>query len=213
MTRHLLNIYQILLDEYGLRNKWFGESADEIIIGAILTQNTNWLNVEKALANLRADKLLSLQKISTMQPGELATYIRPSGYHNQKAGRLISVARSLTSHSIPSEPDEFREYLLSLKGIGPETADCILLYAYNHPFFVIDAYTIRIFNRLGFCSVNTNYSDLQVWFMSYLPKDTKLYNEYHALLIKHAKEHCLKKPKCTYCPLHELCNYAINQVE
>jgi endonuclease-3 related protein len=213
MTKHLRKIYQLLLEEYGLRNKWFGETADEIIIGAILTQNTNWTNVEKALANLRTANLLSLDTICKMEPSELANYIRPSGYHNQKSVRMISIANALTNDVIPQDPAEFRKYLLSLKGIGPETADCILLYAHHIPVFVIDAYTIRIFNRLGLCSDKVTYHDLQNWFMQYLPYDTKLYNEYHALIIKHAKVHCLKKPMCTHCPLQDLCNYAKNIAE
>ena len=213
MTRHLHKIYQHLLDAYGLRNKWFGETADEIIIGAILTQNTNWLNVEKALANLRAENLLSLSLISKMEPSRLATYIRPAGYHNQKAITLISVATSLTTDILPSEPTEFRKYLLALKGIGPETADCILLYAHQIPIFVIDAYTIRVFSRLGLCLETIKYHALQAWFMQYLAPDSRLYNEYHALIIKHAKEHCTKQPKRANCPLFDLCNYAINHVE
>jgi endonuclease-3 related protein len=213
MTRHLIKIYQRLLDEYGLRNKWFGESADEIIIGAILTQNTNWLNVEKALANLRAEHLLDFTLIGKLQPSELSVHIRPSGYHNQKAARLIAVAQALTTDTLPTDPVEFRKYLLALKGIGPETADCILLYAYHIPSFVIDAYTIRIFSRLGLCAETIKYHDLQAWFMQYLQPDARLYNEYHALIIKHAKEHCLKKPKCTDCPLLDICNYGMNQVE
>lgn len=213
MTKQLLIIYHILLNEYGLRNKWFGETADEIIIGAILTQNTNWLNVEKALANLRKDDLLSLTKIAGMDASDLAVYIRPSGYHNQKSSRLISIAQSLTTDDIPAEPEAFRKYLLSLKGIGPETADCILLYAYEIPVFVIDAYTIRIYSRLGFCADNVKYHDLQAWFMHALPSDTKLFNEYHALIIKHAKEHCQKKPLCIKCPLADICAYKTGQMD
>jgi len=213
MTKHLLKIYQLLLEEYGLRNKWFGETADEIIIGAILTQNTSWLNVEKALANLRTAKLLSLDAIRKMEPSELAQYIRPSGYHNQKSARLIAIANALTHDVIPPDPADFRNYLLSLKGIGPETADCILLYTYHIPIFVIDAYTIRIFSRLGLCSDKITYHDLQNWFMQFLPVDTKLNNEFHALIIKHAKTHCLKQPKCVSCPLQELCEYAVNTTE
>lgn len=121
MTKHLLKIYQLLLYEYGLRNKWFGETADEIIIGAILTQNTNWLNVEKALANLRADHLLLLPSISKMQPDKLAEYIRPAGYPNQKAARLISIALALTNDALPQEPFEFRKYLLALNGIDRQS--------------------------------------------------------------------------------------------
>jgi endonuclease-3 related protein len=208
MTKLLLNIYDTLLTEYGYRHKWYGDTKDEIIIGAILTQNTNWSNVEKALANLRDRNLLSLNTLSQMQPDELAPIIRPSGYHNQKAQRLIEISQSLTQDVLPSQPTELRKYLLSLKGIGNETADCIMLYAYGHPYFVIDAYTIRIFSRLGLCSDKVTYSQLQSWFMQYLKPDVTLYSEFHALLINLAKKACNKKPKCTLCPLKDICKYA-----
>jgi endonuclease III related protein len=213
MIKLLHRIYQILQEEYGYRHKWYGDSPDEIIIGAILTQNTNWSNVEKALANLRDKNLLSLPALAKLQPSELAPVIRPSGYHNQKAARLISVAQSFTTDTIPAEPEEFRKYLLSLKGIGPETADCILLYAYNIPIFVIDAYTIRIFSRLGLCSPNVAYHQLQDWLMQYLEKDVSLYSEFHALLINLAKTACQTKPKCSLCPLQDFCYYALNHIK
>lgn len=213
MTKFLHKVYRILLEEYGYRNKWYGDTKDEIIIGAILTQNTNWLNVEKALANLRSLNLLSLPSIAKMNPEKLAFLIRPSGYHNQKANRLISVANSLTTDILPDKPDELRFYLLSLKGIGPETADCIMLYAYGYPYFVIDAYTTRIFSRMGLCSETVSYQKLQSWFMQYLEPDIKVYSEFHALLINLAKSACLKAPKCPGCPLQELCMYAINNPE
>lgn len=208
MTKLLHRIYRILLEEYGYRHKWYGDSSDEVIIGAILTQNTNWSNVEKSLANLRAENLLSLKSISLLQPSELAPVIRPSGYHNQKGQRLINIAKSLSKDVLPTDPDDLRKYLLSLKGIGPETADCIMLYAYGIPIFVIDAYTIRIFSRLGQCSPKVTYHELQKWFMQYLKPDVKLYGEFHALLINLAKTACLTKPKCSICPLQKLCNYA-----
>jgi endonuclease-3 related protein len=210
MTKLLHRIYSILLEVYGYRNKWYGDTKDEIIIGAILTQNTNWANVEKALANLRAQNLLSLPALAKMQPEELSCIIRPSGYHNQKAQRLIFIARSLIQDILPSEPSELRKYLLSLKGLGPETVDCILLYVYGVPIFVIDAYTIRVFSRMGLCSEKVTYLQLQSWFMQYLEADVTLYSEFHALLIKLAKTACLVKPKCPQCPLQELCSFGIN---
>jgi endonuclease III related protein len=210
MTKLLHRIYRILLEEYGHRHKWYGDTADEIIIGAILTQNTNWTNVEKALANLRDRNLISLAGLAIIKPEELALVIRPSGYHNQKALRLISTAQALTADILPPDPDDLRRYLLSLKGLGPETADCIMLYAYGIPIFVIDAYTIRIFSRLGLCSETVKYRQLQDWFMQYLEKDVSLYSEFHALLIKLAKTACLKKPKCSLCPLQEFCAFALN---
>lgn len=209
MTKLLHRIYRILLEEYGHRHKWYGDTADEIIIGAILTQNTNWTNVERALANLRNRNLISLARLAIIKPEELALVIRPSGYHNQKALRLISTAQALTADILPPDPDDLRRYLLSLKGLGPETADCIMLYAYGIPIFVIDAYTIRIFSRLGLCSETVKYRQLQDWFMQYLEKDVSLYSEFHALLIKLAKTACLKKPKCSLCPLQEFCAFAL----
>jgi endonuclease III related protein len=213
MTKLLHKIYRILLESYGYRHKWYGDTADEIIIGAILTQNTNWTNVEKALASLRSHNLLSLPAIAGQLPAELAPVIRSAGYHNQKAERLVSIARTLTSTALPDEPVDRRKFLLSLTGLGPETVDCILLYAHGIPVFVIDAYTIRIFNRMGLCSDQVSYHHLQNWFMQYLKPDITLYSEFHALLIKLAKTACLKQPKCRQCPLQELCNYAINQQE
>jgi len=210
MTKLLHRIYQILSEEFGYTHKWYGDTKDEIIIGAILTQNTNWTNVEKALANLRALNLLSLPALAGMKPEKLAPIIRPAGYHNQKATRLISIAKSLIKDTLPAKPDELRKYLLSLKGLGPETVDCIMLYAYGHPYFVIDAYTIRIFSRMGLCLDKVTYHELQDWFMQYLEPDVTLYSEFHALLIKLAKTTCLKKPKCTICPVQEFCNAAIN---
>jgi endonuclease-3 related protein len=210
MTKLLHRIYRILLEEFGYRYKWYGETKDEIIIGAILTQNTNWSNVEKSLANIRAENLLSLDALAQIRPEKLAPIIRSSGYHNQKSQRLIEVAKSLSTNQIPTDATEFRQYLLSLKGIGPETADCILLYAYGIPIFVIDAYTIRIFSRLGFCSDQVKYHTLQSWFRQYLEPDVSLYSEFHALLIKLAKTACLKKPNCALCPLQQLCNYGLN---
>jgi len=204
-SEFLLNIYHILLQAYGYRNKWFGDTRDEIIIGAILTQNTNWLNVEKSLSNLRNANLLSLSEISKLPIQALAQQIKPSGYHNQKAQRLIEIAGKLLTDELPTDFAGRRKYLLSLKGLGPETTDCILLYADQIPVFVIDAYTIRIFSRLGLCSDKVKYHDLQHWFCVHLPEDLKLYQEFHALLIKLAKTACLKKPRYSLCPLQALC--------
>ena len=204
----LQEIYDLLSAEYGRRNKWWSDSIDEIVIGAILTQNTNWLNVEKALANLRLANLISLPDLAKVDASDILQHVRPSGYHNQKSKVLIGVSQAILSYQGSITIAEMRPWLLSLKGIGPETADSILLYAYRLPIFVIDAYTIRIFSRLGFCAAKISYHELQAWFMQYLPEDTDLYREYHALLISHAKAFCLKKPRCTGCPLAAICDYS-----
>jgi endonuclease-3 related protein len=209
MTKHLLQIFRILLEEYGPQHWWPGETQDEIIIGAILTQNTNWSNVEKAISNLKADDLLSLSALSKADPKTVAACIRPTGYYNQKAERLVQVSNALKNLISPAVGYELRQFLLSLKGIGPETADSILLYAYNLPYFVIDAYTQRIFCRLGLADSTSRYHELQNLFMQHLEADSTLYNEYHALLVRHAKVHCRKQPDCRNCPLIQLCSFAL----
>ncbi|MDD2229754.1 MAG: endonuclease [Candidatus Cloacimonetes bacterium] len=206
-TKRLQEIFELLCAEHGRRNKWWSESIDEIIIGAILTQNTNWLNVEKSLTNLRAAEKLGMVALAKADAVEIAELIRPSGYHNKKSRVLIDVSQAISNYQGTYNTADFRHWLLSLKGIGPETADSILLYGYRLPIFVIDAYTIRIFSRLGLCSAKISYHELQHWFMQHLLPDTDLYREYHALLISHAKAFCLKKPKCAACPLVAICCY------
>lgn len=170
----------------------------EIIIGAILTQNTNWKNVEKALYNLNKNDLIDVKKIKRIKKERLAELIKPAGYYNQKAERLKIISEFLSKNKIPT-----REQLLDVKGIGPETADSILLYAYNKPFFVIDAYTKRIFERLGYKA--GNYDEWQRLFMNNLPEDTELFKEYHALLVELGKNYCKKRPICKRCPIKEIC--------
>lgn len=208
ITKRLQEIFELLRAEYGRRNKWWSDSIDEIIIGSILTQNTNWLNVERALVNLRSAHKLSLLELGHADVAELAQLIRPSGYHNQKSKVLISVSQAILSYQGEYNIADFRPWLLALKGIGPETADSILLYGYKLPIFVIDAYTIRIFSRLGLCDAKISYLKLQAWFMQHLKPETDLYREFHALLISHAKAFCQKKPKCTRCPLAAMCLFA-----
>ena len=170
----------------------------EIIIGAILTQNTNWKNVEKALYNLSKSNMLDADKIIKSKKEKIAKLIRPAGYYNQKAGRLKIVAKFILKNKAPT-----RGQLLEVNGIGPETADSILLYAFNKPFFVIDAYTKRIFGRLG-CKKD-GYDEWQKLFMDNLPSDVKLFNEYHALLVELGKNYCKKKPVCGVCPVKGIC--------
>lgn len=210
MTKHLHQIYQILFEEFGPQHWWPGETKDEIIIGAVLTQNTNWTNVEKVIANLKAENLLYLPALAKASSAKVAECVRPSGYYNQKAERLIQISKALTGCEIPKKCSDFRTYLLSLKGIGPETADSILLYAYAYPYFVVDAYTRRIFSRLGFVQSNSSYYEVQKFFMQHLEPDVPLFNEYHALLVKLAKVSCKKLPDCILCPLRDICSYAIN---
>ena len=187
----------------------------EIIVGAILTQNTSWHNVEQALAALSARQALDLPALLALDVDELAELIRPSRYFNQKAHRLQDIARYIdenyrgsTAALLRRPAVLLRRELLSLKGIGPETADSILLYAAQYPFFVVDAYTQRICSRLGLAAANVTYAKLQTLFMDKLPADDDLFNEYHALLVKHATAYCRTKPLCDSCVLKKHCQYA-----
>lgn len=183
--------------EFKHKNKSYAEKF-EISVGAILTQSTSWKNVEKALQNLRNRGVLSREGIIKLSTKELAEIIRPSGYHNQKALKLKAFAEFKGKIA--------RDSLLNIRGIGPETADSILLYAYNIPVFVIDAYTRRIFSRIN-PEFSLNYDELQSLFHSSLPHDSRIFNEYHALIVKHAKQHCRKNPVCSGCPLLSVCEY------
>ncbi len=187
----------------------------EVIFGAILTQNTNWKNVEKAIAELNRNDLIDVKKISKIDAKKLALLIKSSGYHNQKAKKLKNFCDFLSKNYdgnlkklFKKEIKELREQLLSINGIGPETADSIILYAAKKPVFVIDAYTKRILSRIG-CKEKT-YDDLQKLFMNSLPNNENLFNEYHALLVELGKNICKKSPLCGKCPISEHCNYYRN---
>jgi len=180
----------------------------EVIIGTILTQNTSWKNAEKAVRALIHAGALDAGKIRRLPQRPLARLIRSSGYYNQKAERLKLVSAYFVEHfsrfrkrSGLSATARLREELLAIKGIGPETADSILLYAFQKPVFVVDAYTRRIFHRLGLCGEKASYGEIQELFHRSLPRDQRLFNEYHALLVEHAKRHCSKQPLCSACPL------------
>ena len=203
LSKMIKHIYNILFKTYSNQNWWpttTKQKQFEIIIGTILTQNTSWKNAEKAVANLKNNNLISPNKILKTNKTKLAKLIKSSGYFNQKAERLKIISRFYLENRNPT-----REQLLKVKGIGPETADSILLYAYNKPSFVVDLYTKRIFSRLGICRQDYKYESVRQLFMSNLPKDQKLFNEYHALIVKLAKEHCRKKPVCGGCPLAKSC--------
>lgn len=213
MTTHetLTEIYQSLYDTFGPQHWWPGDSQFEIITGAILTQNTSWANVEKAIANLIAADCLDAGKLHNLEPSQLAELIRPAGYFNIKAKRLKSFLSWLFENYEGSlrnlesiDTQSLREELLSVKGIGCETADSILLYAFERPIFVIDAYTARITVRHGLIEPGADYQQLQDLFESNLPQDIQLFNEYHALIVRVGKEFCKPKAKCPSCPLNKL---------
>lgn len=207
----LLDIYRRLLAFYGPQGWWPAETPFEMCIGAILTQATAWRNVELAIARLKDNDLLSPGSLMAAGEEVLADLIRPSGYYRQKAARLISLDRYILSRGSSmdwlkqEDPKELRQELLAVNGIGPETADSILLYAGNHPVFVVDAYTRRILHRLGLIQASLDYHRIQQLFMDQLPKDPALYQEYHALIVALGKEACNPKPRCGLCPLRDLC--------
>ncbi len=211
ISEQLTEIYQLLFDRFGPQHWWPGQTKFEIITGAILTQNTNWANVEKAIKNLESANLLTPEKLHNLDTPQLAELIKPAGYYNVKAKRLKNFlnwffenhAGQLTSLQKLST-DQLREQLLAVTGIGRETADSILLYAFDRQIFVVDAYTARIAVRHGLIEPGADYEQIREFFQSNLPPDTKLFNEYHALLVRLGKEFCKPKPQCDNCPLNEL---------
>ena len=204
-------IYKKLHDHFGPQHWWPGDSAFEMMVGAVLTQNTSWQGAAKAIVNLKEAGVLSLDGLRSLPPKNLATLIRPAGYFNLKEQRLRNLLDMIAEgpgslEALMAMPiQEARQDLLAVKGVGPETADSILLYAGDHPIFVIDAYTFRVMGRHGLKTQKMSYSDLQAWFMDRLPSEAQLFNEYHALLVRVAKVHCLKsQPLCEGCPLEPL---------
>ena len=207
----LTEIYNILLKHFGPQHWWPGDTPFEIAVGAILTQNTNWENVEKAIINLKKERVLKARTLHDMSHKKLAALIRPAGYFNIKAKRLKNFLSFLSNHyrgSMKSMKEEniyvLRESLLNVNGIGPETADSILLYALEKPVFVIDAYTKRILHRHKIASDRTTYHEMQDFFQGCLTADADFYNEYHALIVMTGKHYCKPKPKCSGCPLKSL---------
>ena len=208
MNDKLLDIYRILFDHYGPREWWPAETPFEVVVGAILTQNTAWRNVEMAITNLKQFGPLAPEALFRLPEETLAEAIRPSGYYRQKGKRLRNFLAMLSDQfdcrlealfDLPTET--LREELLALSGIGPETADSILLYAAGRPVFVIDTYTIRILSRHELLPEETSYVEAQEWVADNLPEDVQLFNEFHALLVNVGKDFCRPRPKCSGCPL------------
>jgi endonuclease-3 related protein len=209
MNNKLSAIYSALFDYFGPQYWWPGETPFEVMVGAVLTQNTNWHNVSRAIANLKADNLLSLSALVALPKEELAERIRPAGYYNLKAGRLKNLLLFIDGRYhggmedfLAQDTETLRRLLLEVKGIGPETADSIMLYAAHKPVFVVDAYTHRILFRHGLIAEDDGYHEIQEMFHDALPQEVPLYNEYHALLVQLGKEFCKKtRPRCSSCPL------------
>lgn len=208
----LVFIYNRLLRRYGHQGWWPADEAFEIIVGAILTQNVAWTNVEKALANLKEVGCLTPKQLRQLPIEDLASLIRSSGYFNAKAKKLKAFAHHLSLYHdsldamFRKEISSLRYELLTIYGIGEETADDIILYAANKPSFVIDMYTRRIMNRVGIHPESESYHGYKALFEDNVPRDAAVYNEFHALLDRHAAEICRKRPLCTQCCLLDSCN-------
>jgi endonuclease-3 related protein len=212
----LLAVYQRLYDRYGPQHWWPAETSLEMIIGAILTQSAAWTNVEKAIDNLKASGCLSVERLRSMPQEKLARLIYPSGYYNVKAGKIRAFVDWLAEEYggdldrlFALDTAELRNELLSVHGVGEETADSIILYAAHQPIFVIDAYTRRIITRLGLAPQKDSYAAFQALFVDNLSHDETLFNEYHALLVQHGKTVCRKNPLCPDCCLSRLCPTSI----
>lgn len=212
MRKKLLKLYDDLYAEYGELNWWPAETPFEIIIGAILGQATAWGNAAKAINNLKAANVLDPKGMSQLSQDELETLILPSGYYRAKAKKVRAFLTHLQAYHnnqlnslFDQELPTLREELLSIYGIGEETADCILLYAAKKPSFVVDTYTYRLFERLGWFTGKFHYGRLRGIFMENLPHDRQMFNQYHALIVRHGARVCQKTPQCDKCMLRSQC--------
>ena len=208
MRQRLLGVFERLLSAFGERHWWPGDSPLEIMVGAILTQNTSWRNVERAIGNLKAAGLLDMGALDRIGEERLAEVIRPAGFYRVKSRRLKAFISEfqrayggVIEHTGGVPTEKLRDHLLSVKGVGPETADSILLYALNRPVFVVDAYTRRFLRNHGLYEGPPGYHEVQRFFMDNLPEDTSLFNEFHALIVRLCQGLCKKRPLCDACPL------------
>ncbi len=208
------DIHDHLYAAFGPQHWWPAETPFEVAVGAVLTQNTAWRNVERTIAALKARDWLTPQALAQVETERLAQAIRPTGYFNVKAHRLQALCNFLlesTGGQLEALAREatasLRARLLAVPGIGQETADSILLYALGHPIFVVDAYTRRIFERLALIEPGRSYSAIQTAFETALPRDRALFNEYHALIVALGKDYCRPRPRCGQCPIRSFCPY------
>lgn len=213
-------IYKNLRKHFGYLDWWPGDTKFEVFVGAILTQQTTWNNVEKAIMNLKNSNSLSIEKIASMPTAKLQRLIRPSGYYRQKAARLKSICKQiLKEHGslekmLHKEREELRDLLLKYNGIGRETADSIILYAANKPTFVIDAYTKRAMHRIDpDISERIDYDELRGYFQKRLERNLALYKDFHAQFVELGKNHCKTKPICTNCPLNGICSTGLSRLQ
>jgi len=216
---NLMDIYSRLLSHFGPQNWWPAETPYEVVVGAILTQNTSWRNVERAIENLRRNNLLEEKRILDTPLKRLRELIRPAGFYNIKSKRLKDVTAYIVDNYGSTEGlkrcnkdlYKLREELLSIKGVGRETADTILLYSLERPIFVVDNYTRRIFGRYGVIEGDLDYDSIRTFFERGIPRDIEIYKEYHALIVQLGKTFCKKRrPRCEGCPLSEGCKRLIS---
>ncbi|MBI5178641.1 MAG: endonuclease III domain-containing protein [Nitrospinae bacterium] len=212
MNKQLMAVYRALHRHYGPQGWWPAKTNFEVCVGAMLTQNTAWENVARAIANIHAEKALTLRRLRALPRKKLETLIKPSGYFRLKAKRLMCLLDYLAedgggwrARMRKVTLEEAREALLAVHGVGPETADSILLYAAQRPSFVVDKYTLRWGGRYGIFKNGTKYEEARNFFMEHLPENEKLYNEYHALIVRLGATVCKAKPLCAECPLAARC--------
>jgi endonuclease III related protein len=208
MRQRLMEIFETLLSAFGPRHWWPGDSPLEVMVGAILTQNTSWRNVEKAIGNMKERGVLDMARLAQIDESELAEIIRPAGFYNVKSRRLKAFIADFSRRfdgavegAATMSTPALRDYLLSINGIGPETADSILLYALDRPIFVVDAYTRRLLGNHHLYEGSHDYHEVQRFFMDNLAEDTYIFNEFHALIVRLCQQHCKTKPVCAACPL------------
>ena len=211
MARELVQLYHRLADAFGPQHWWPADSPLEVMVGAILVQNTSWRNVERAIANLHSADVLDIDSLVRLDRSELESLIRPAGTYRVKATRLRNLLQWIMHEfggdvgaMIETDLPALRNKLLAVPGVGPETADSILLYAAGKPSFVVDRYTYRILARHAWIDARAGYAEIQRLFTSALPVDVELYNEYHALLVRVGHLYCRRTPRCDTCPLADL---------
>jgi len=215
-TEELMAIYDRLLERFGPQGWWPAETPFEVMVGAVLTQNTAWRNVARAIANLKAAEAMEPSELTGKDVEWIARHIRPAGYYNMKARRLRNLldyfdqaCEGSMETMAARETGELRRGLLQVKGVGPETADSILLYALSRPVFVVDTYTYRVFTRHRLIGEDCGYEELREFFENHLPREVELYNEYHALIVRLGSNFCRSRPRCSGCPLEDMLEYEI----
>ncbi len=214
LNKKLFDLYHQLQKEHGTLKWWPADTPFEVALGAILTQATAWRNVVKAIDNLKAADAFTPEQIHAISQDELEELLRPSGYFRMKTKKVRAFVEHIVERPMQEmfkqDVNELREELLSIYGVGPETADSIILYAAEKPSFVVDTYTYRLLSRLGWVEGNFHYARLRALFMDNLPHEVELFNEYHALIVRHGARVCQKTPECEACGLQSVCDYFRN---